>query len=85
METVNRYDKSPDTGAVQALADRMFEALAQHFPVCSGSDEFHYFPQAQPLEYDWSKWDDFSPDAVWEVAGKLSAWEKDLSDTKRCC
>ena len=80
METVNHYDKSLATAAVQALADRMFEALAQHFPVCSGSDEFHYFPQAQPLEHDWSRWDDFSPDAVEEVAGKLSAWEKDLSD-----
>lgn len=80
METVNRYDKSRDTGAVQALADRMFEALAQHFPVCSASDEFHYFPQAQPAEHDWSRWDDFSPDAVEEMASKLSAWEKDLSD-----
>ncbi len=80
METVNRYDKPLTTAAVQALADRIFEALAQHFPVCSGSDEFHYFPQAQPLEHDWSRWDNFSPDAVGELAGKLSAWEKDLSD-----
>jgi uncharacterized protein (DUF885 family) len=80
VETVNRYDKSRDTGAVQALADRMFEALAQHFPVCSASDEFHYFPQAQPAEHDWSRWDDFSPDAVEAMASKLSAWEKDLSN-----
>ena len=80
METVDRYDQSRETATVQTLADRMFEALAQRFPVCSASDEFHYFPQAQPGEYDWSTWDDFSPEAVEDIASKLSAWEKDLSD-----
>jgi len=76
---VNSFDKSPDPGAVQDLADGMFEALARHFPVCSASDEFHYFPQARSSEHDWSKWDEFSPDAVDDAAGKLSAWEKELS------
>ena len=59
---------------VQDIAAWMFEILARCFPVCSASDEFHYFPQAQAQKEDWSRWDDFSPEAVEELAGKLLAW-----------
>ena len=72
----NNYD-------VQDVAARMFEELARCFPVCSASDEFHYFPQAQALRKDWSRWDDFSPEAVEELAEKLLAWEEELARLAR--
>jgi len=68
---------------VQDIAARMFETLARCFPVCSASDEFHYFPQAQAQKEDRSRWDDFSPEAVEELAGKLLAWEEDLAQLAR--
>ena len=68
---------------VQDIAARMFETLARCFPVCSASDEFHYFPQAQALKEDWSRWDDFSPEAVEELTEKLLAWEDDLARLAR--
>ena len=68
---------------VQDIAARMFETLARCFPVCSTSDEFHYFPQAQALKEDWSRWDDFSPEVVEELAEKLLAWEDDLARLAR--
>ena len=74
------FDKNHD---VQDVAARMFEELARCFPVCSASDKFHYFPQAQALKEDWSRWDDFSPEAVEELAGKLLAWEDDLARLAR--
>jgi len=70
------FDNNHD---VQDIATRMFEALARCFPICSASDEFHYFPQVQSLKEDWSRWDDFSQEAVEEIADKLLAWEEDLA------
>jgi uncharacterized protein (DUF885 family) len=70
------FDNNRD---VQDIAARMFEELARCFPVCSASDEFHYFPQAQSLKKDWSRWDDFSQDAVKVIASKLLVWEEDLA------
>ena len=70
------FDNNHD---VQDIAARMFEALARCFPICSASDEFHYFPQVQSLKEDWSRWDDFSQEAVEEIADKLLAWEEDLA------
>ncbi|MFH1625969.1 MAG: DUF885 family protein [Pseudomonadota bacterium] len=63
---------------IQSIADCMFETLVETFPVCSASDEFHYFPQIQPPQRDWFVWDDFSPETVEEVARKLSMWEEAL-------
>ena len=64
---------------VQDRAARMLEELTRCFPVCSASDEFHYFPQAQSLKKDWFRWDDFSPEAVEELARKLLVWEEELA------
>ncbi len=42
------------------------------------SDEFHFFPQARSADHDWSRWDDFSPEAVQDVTRRLAAWTQDL-------
>ena len=53
---------------------RILDSLAMRFPVCMGSDEFHYFPQARAKAFDWSAWDDFSPDALSDTMAQLDEW-----------
>ncbi|MBC2709484.1 MAG: DUF885 family protein [Desulfosarcina sp.] len=60
------------------LADDIFESLATQFPVCMASDEFHFFPQAKARAFDWSRWDDFSPESLANAIGKLTQWERQL-------
>ena len=60
------------------LADEILQTLANCFPVCLYSDEFHFFPQFIVKNHDWSKWDDFSFDTVKEIIKKLSLWESSL-------
>lgn len=64
---------------VKRVAGELFDFLARNFPVCSTSDEFYYFPQVPIADISWSKWDDFSPEAVDEFVKKLSVWEAELS------
>jgi hypothetical protein len=59
QDAADPIGKKPATFAVE-----VFDALARQFPVCMASDEFHFFPQARARDFDWSRWDDFSPDAV---------------------
>ena len=61
------------------LAGEIFESLAQQFPVCMASDEFHFFPQAVAKTSAWLQWDDFSPAALAETLGRLSLWENQLA------
>lgn len=68
--------------SLDSLANDVFNALAQTFPVACASDEFYYFPQVRPAKPDWSTWDDFSPDTVSEIVTKLSIWENDLDTIK---
>ena len=65
------------------LADDVFDTLAQQFPVCMGSDEFHFFPQARANTIDWSHWDDFSPDAIDRIIAKLSRWDRQIELSRR--
>jgi hypothetical protein len=53
--------------------------LARQFPVCTSSDEFHFFPQVQVEELDWSRWEDFSAPALEETVGQLTSWEDRLA------
>ena len=57
----------------------IFDTLAMQFPVCMASDEFHFFPQAKAEALDWSRWDDFSPEAMDQMVGQLRRWEQPLS------
>lgn len=61
---------------INAIAEEVFDALATQFPICMGSDEFHFFPQAKARAFDWSRWDDFTPDAIKNVIEKLSRWDQ---------
>jgi len=60
------------------LADDAFETLAVRFPVCMGSDEFHFFPQARARTFTWSRWDDFSPAGLDDTITLLQRWDNQL-------
>ena len=61
------------------LAHEIYESLARRFPICLGSDEFHFFPHYRSPDHDWSTWDDFSPESVEDVIARISQWESKLS------
>jgi len=65
MAEVDNRDK------IDKQASELFSVLADAFPVCCLSDEFHYFPQAVRDDRDWSRWDDFSAEAVEDASQKL--------------
>ena len=73
-DPVTRSD--PD---LATLAESIFRILAAQFPVCLSSDEFHYFPQVQPGERQWNRWDDFSEPAVTGILDQFRDWEKHLA------
>jgi len=60
------------------LANKAFETLAAQFPVCMGSDEFHFFPQSRARAFTWSRWDDFSPAGIDDTIGRLQGWDRRL-------
>ncbi len=64
--------------ALQSIADDLFGYLGKTFPVCCGSDEFHYFPQIVPAQEGWTGWDDFSPERIEEAGKRLSSAENAL-------
>ncbi|MBC2736123.1 MAG: DUF885 domain-containing protein [Desulfobacteraceae bacterium] len=74
----------PDTSpaAISALAEAVFNRLSRQFPVCMGSDEFHFFPQVRATaEYD-SGWDDFSPEALQALLSEMAVWLRRTEDLK---
>ncbi len=69
--------------SLATIAEDIFESLAQRFPVCMSSDEFHYFPQASASKFDWSRWDDFSAESVTETVAQIADWKSRLSRLSR--
>ena len=72
----------PDTSPSQitALAETVFKRLAQQFPVCMGSDEFHFFPQMAAPEESACFWDDFSPEALQALYSEMAVWLRNMED-----
>ncbi len=68
----------PADSKLAQIAGDLIGTLTARFPVCMASDEFHYFPQARADLPDWSRWDDFSPDAVGDIITRLSHWKRRL-------
>jgi len=64
--------------AINTIAIEAFETLANRFPVCTASDEFHYFPQVRSAAHQWAVWDDFSRESVQDMAEKLVNWDHQL-------
>ncbi|MGD9216606.1 MAG: DUF885 family protein [Desulfobacteraceae bacterium] len=56
------------------LAREIYAALAEQFPVCLSSDEFHFFPHYRSERHEVGDWDDFSPDAVRSFLTRASHW-----------
>jgi hypothetical protein len=57
---------------------QIFEKLASQFPVCTASDEFHFFPHIPPTQAHWARWDDFAPDRIAAVCEQMLAWRHQL-------
>jgi len=62
------------------LGFKIYQDIAENFPIVSASDEFYYFPQVQNKNPDWTVWDRFSPECISEFCTKLSLWEKHLEN-----
>ena len=62
---------------LEDLATEVLNTLAQRFPVCLYSDEFHFFPQAQASDGQ-PPWDDFSAAVVGDTIARLRAWRSVL-------
>ena len=60
------------------LAEEIYTVLAEQFPVCLASDEFHFFPQYRSSHPQWDQWDDFSSDAVHKFLARTSRWVEAL-------
>ncbi len=61
--------------ALAELAEEILSALADRFPVCMASDEFHFFPQYRPARIPWSRWDDFSSEGLKFILARFSQWQ----------
>ncbi len=73
--------RKPDHDAsarLNALSLEIYTALADQFPICLSSDEFHFFPQFKTKQYDLGKWDDFSAEAVQFFLTSTSQWRQQL-------
>jgi hypothetical protein len=64
---------------VEKLAESAFSLISRTFPVCSGSDEFYFFPQAVTENSHWHDWDNFSGEAIAAFLRNLSPIENQLS------
>ena len=71
---------SAGTAKIERVAVGMLEELAARFPVCTASDEFHFFPQILGADRPWSRWDDFSSAGVATVCDQLREWQQRLAD-----
>lgn len=56
------------------LAQEIYTALADQFPVCMASDEFHFFPHFKKSPNGADRWDDFSEGTVQSFLNKTSEW-----------
>jgi hypothetical protein len=67
---------------INEIAQAFFEATAELFPIAAASDEFYFFPQVTSPKRDWSRWDNFSNDAIEGFTAKLVASEGEVSKLK---
>ena len=71
----DRQPREPVPARLDALADEICAELAERFPVCLASDEFHFFPHYRPARRDWSRWDDFSDAGIQACLADISRWQ----------
>lgn len=62
----------------ERVADDILTNIAWRFPVCTASDEFHFFPQIPPGSANWSRWDDFSAESIHTFASHCQNWLRSL-------
>jgi hypothetical protein len=60
---------------LETLAHDIYTDLAERFPVCLASDEFHFFPHHRAPRPDWSRWDDFSDAGIRRSLWNISRWQ----------
>ena len=68
---------------IQAFDQTAFDImtrLSSWFPVCTASDEFHFFPQIPPEPSSWSRWDDFSAERIATFETHYGRWLSRLNE-----
>ena len=63
----------------ERVTDDILIKLASRFPVCTSSDEFHFFPQIPPGPSHWSRWDDFSAESIFTFGSHCQDWMRRLN------
>ena len=56
---------------VDRIISRIFDIIADAFPVAAASDEFWYFPQVTNDRLRWDRWDRFDREGVRDAVGRL--------------
>ncbi len=69
--------------ALEIKAHAILEYLARCFPVCTSSDEFHFFPQIPPGNTHWSRWDDFSEESISALSHQCREWRHSFDTLQR--
>ena len=72
-------DSTDKTQEFDHTARDILEKLARRFPVCTSSDEFHFFPQVPLHPSQWSRWDDFSAESIAIFRTSCREWHRKLN------
>lgn len=70
----HRDRKTDPAGGIGGVAAEVMAVLVDRFPVCSASDEFHFFPHAVSDSPDWEQWDDLSDNGIAAFAERVDGW-----------
>ena len=67
---------------VNAVAGEIYAVLADLFPICLSSDEFHFFPHFKSEQYEMGQWDDFSENGIRSFMTHAPQWRQRLDDLR---
>lgn len=75
-----KHSNDSTAAEINNIATLLYDHLSSFFPICMSSDEFHFFPQIRIDSQDWSKWDNFSSDAISDVLKYLKERRQDIQN-----
>ncbi len=80
MEPMSAIEATRNHQESDRVALDILKQLSARFPVCTASDEFHFFPQIPPESSNWSRWDDFSAESIHTFGENCQAWLRRLEE-----
>ncbi len=78
MEPMAANEDAQNRQAFDRFVIDVMKALSSRFPVCTSSDEFHFFPQIPPDCAHWSRWDDFSQESIHAFGDQCRNWRREM-------